>query len=440
MFVCLYVCIIAHLFHTSVLCKKIQRMELNFSVKLGNPFKRSISEENQKENVVDGQNLTFDSMSFLKGMGVVIPLSTAMKFTAVFAAMRLRAECVASLPKILTERNETGKIEATNHPVYKLIKYRPNGYMNVFSFWEYTNSCLDGWGNAYVLIKRNSSAVPIELLPIHPSHVHVTLSKGKKWFRVAGSSLYDGVYSDDDMLHYFSLSIDGIKGCNPISYNSAAIQSGIAATSFGNEFFEKGGNIKAVLENDGKMSLPDFKLFQEKFNGNANYETALLDGGWKYKSVGIAPEAAQMLQTRTFALQDIARIFNVPLHLLAELSRATFSNIEHQDIQFIKYSIRPTLKRFEVELENKLLFDKELGRFEFKFNIDGFLRGDMKTRSAFYHNAILDGWLNRNEVREMENRNKVDGLDEYLYPSNQNIAGDEKEEEEEKTGKKKDNE
>ncbi|MBC8603169.1 phage portal protein [Parabacteroides acidifaciens] len=416
-------------------------MELNFNLKLNNPFKRSVSEkETPGQNVSGSQSMNFDSMSLFNGIGGEIPLDTAMKFTAVFAAMRLRAECVASLPKTLTERIESGKIEALNHPIYKLIKYRPNGYMNVFSFWEYTNSCLDGWGNAYVLIRRNSSAVPVELLPIHPKYVYVTLSNGKKWFRVSGSRWYDGLYSDDDMLHFFSLSIDGIRGINPISYNSPAIRSGIGATAFGNEFFDKGGNIKAVLENDRTMGVTDFKEFQEKFNGNSNHETALLDGGWKYKSIGMAPEAAQMIQTRTLAIQDIARIFNVPPHLLAELSRATFSNIEHQDIQFIKYSMRPTLKRYEVELENKLLFDNELGKIEMKFNIDGFLRGDMKTRAAFYHNAILDGWLNRNEVREIENRNQVEGLDEYLYPSNQNITGKEEENEKENSGKEKDNE
>lgn len=413
-------------------------MELNLSLKFGNPFKRSISEDNKKEIARDsGQNMMFDSMSVLNGMGYDIPLSQAMKFTAVFAAMRLRAECVASLPKALTKRIDTGKVEAFEHPIYRLIKYRPNGYQNIFTFWEYTNACLDGWGNAYVLIRRNNSANPVELLPIHPAKVTVTLSKGKKWFRISGTKENDGFYSDDDMLHFFSLSIDGIKGVNPISYNSAAIKSGISATAYGNEFFDKGGNIKAVLENEKTVGITDFKQFQEKFNANANHETALLDGGWKYHAIGIAPEAAQMLQTRTFALQDIARIFNVPPHLLAELSRATFSNIEHQDIQFIKYSIRPALKRYEVELECKLLFDKELGKYEFKFNIDGFLRGDMKTRSAFYHNAILDGWLNRNEVREMENRNQVDGLDEYLYPSNQNITGKEDSEE---TGKEKNDE
>ena len=438
MYVCVYVCIIAHIFYLSELCQKKQSMELNFNIKFNNPFKRSIPEDVKKEIAREnGSNMMFDSMSVVNGLGLDVPLNQAMKFTAVFAAMRLRAECVASLPKTLTKRCEIGKVEAVDHPVYKLIKYRPNGYQNVFTFWEYTNACLDGWGNAYVLIKRSNSATPIELLPIHPSHVIVTLSKGRKWFRVSGSKFCDGLYSDDDMLHFFSLSVDGIKGVNPITYNSAAIRSGISATAFGNEFFEKGGNIKAVLENEKIIGLSDFKLFQEKFNQNANHETALLDGGWKYHAIGIAPEAAQMLQTRTFALQDIARIFNVPPHLLAELSRATFSNIEHQDIQFIKYSIRPALKRYEVELDTKLLFEKELGVLEMKFNIDGFLRGDMKTRSAFYHNAILDGWLNRNEVREMENRNRVDGLDEYLYPSNQNITG---KEETEDTGKEKNDE
>ena len=172
-------------------------MELNFNLKLSNPFKRSISEaENQNTEQVDNGRMTFDSMSMINGIGPDIPLNTAMKFTAVFAAMRLRAECVASLPKTLTEKIESGKVEALNHPLYKLIKYCPNGYMNVFSFWEYTNSCLDGWGNAYVLIKRSSSAIPVELLPIHPSFVYVTLSKGKKWFRISGSKGNDGIYSE----------------------------------------------------------------------------------------------------------------------------------------------------------------------------------------------------------------------------------------------------
>lgn len=387
---------------------------------LSNFFRRS----QQNEAPTTYPRTTFDSMSSF-GNFLEVPLSEAMKFTAVFAAMRLRAENIASMPKTLTRKVNSGKEEAVSHPIYRLLKYEPNSYMNVFSFWEYINACLDGWGNSYVLILRDTNGVPVSLIPIHPSHVTVTLSQRKKWFRVVGTKTENGTYTDEDLLHFFTLSLDGIKGVNPISYNSLSIQAGIASTTFGNEFFSKGGNIKAVLENDKAMSLPDFKLFQQKFNENKNHETALLDGGWKYKAIGIAPEAAQMLQTRTFCIQDIARIFNVPPHMLAELSRSTFSNIEHQDIQFVKYSLRPTIKRYETEIDRKLLFSDEVGIYEMKFNLDGLLRGDMKTRAAFYHYAILDGWLNRNEVRQMEHRNQVDGLDEYLYPSNQNITGKE---------------
>lgn len=400
-------------------------MEFNLNFKFDNPFKRNIrSFENTKTETTTP--VAFDSMSFLKG-GYSISLDNAMKFTAVFAAMRLRAESIASLPKMLMENTDKGLIQAKGHPLFKLLKYRPNGFMNIFNFWEYTNACLDGWGNAYVIIFRSSSGIPTELIPIHPSLVDVTFSNRKKWFRVSGSKYYDGVYSDDDMLHFFALSKNGIKGLNPIVYNSDAIKTGISSTKFGNEFFETGGNIKAVLENDKNLQLKDYENFQKNFAQSKNYGTPLLDGGWKYKSVGISPEAAQMLLTRTFAIQDIARIFNVPPHMLAELTRSTFSNIEHQDIQYVKYSMRATVKRYETEMDTKLLFDDEMGIIETKFNLDGLLRGDMTTRSAFYHNAILDGWMSRNEVRAMEHKNKVDGLDEYLYPSNQNITGEQKE-------------
>lgn len=349
----------------------------------------------------------------------------AMRYTAVFAAIRLRSENIASLPKIITEYTSNGRVEATNHQMYRLLKFRPNAYMNVFNFWEYINACMDGWGNAYVLIKRLRNGSPQELIPIHPSLVTPYLKNGKKWYFVGGTQDYDGRYSDDDMLHFFSLSKDGITGINPISYNSAAISSGISAQDFGNEFFEKKGNVKAVLETDSKMEFENMKSFVKAFNYSNNFGTPILDQGVKYKQVGIAPEAAQMLQTRTFALQDIARIFNVPPHLLADLSHATFSNIEHQDIQFVKYSIRPSVKRYETEMQNKLLFEDEFITYEIKFNLDGMLRGDTKTRAEYYQRAIQNGWMSRNEVRELENMNPSDGLDAMLYPASLNVVGEE---------------
>lgn len=349
----------------------------------------------------------------------------AIRFTAVYAAIRLRSETVASLPKTVFSVDETGRHDARKHNVYKLIKYRPNGWMNVFSFWEYVNACLEGWGNSFVLIQRGRSGEPGELVPIHPRLVNVVFRNARKWYIVAGSRYFDGTYADEDMLHFFGMSEDGITGVNPIVYNAAAISCGMSAQDFGNEFFEQGGNVKSVLETDKTMGADVAANFAKKFNQTKNFGTPILDQGVKYKQVGIAPEAAQMLQTRTFALQDIARIFNLPPHMLADLSRATFSNIEHQDIQYAKYSIRPTVKRYEQEMDRKLFFEDEMGRLETKFNLNGLMRGDMTSRSNFYHNAILDGWLSRNEVREMENMNRMDNLDDMLYPGNENIVGKE---------------
>lgn len=365
--------------------------------------------------------ITFNSLSALKGLSDSISADAAMKFTAVFCAMRLRAEAIGSLPKTVRVLTKNGVEEAKDHPVYNLLKYEPNSYMNVFNFWEFINTSLDGWGNSYVIIFRKNDGTPEELIPIHPSKVTVTLKNRKKWFRISGTNEFDGVFSDDDILHFFSLSTDGIKGINPILYNAEAINSGISATRFGREFFENGGNLKGVYESPSILPADKYKIILDRLSNLPTGSTPILEGGMTYKSIGIQPEAAQMLETRTFAVQDIARIFNLPPHMLFDLSRATFSNIEHQDIQVVKYSIRPPVKRFEMELDRKLFFTKEQGIYHTKMNLEGLLRGDSKTRYENYQKAILSGWMSRNEVREIEGLNQADGLSEFIYPSNMNI-------------------
>lgn len=371
-----------------------------------------------------GNGLSITSSGFKIGE-ISLNTDLAMKYTAVYAAIRLRSETIASLPKTVFSITPSGRMDAYKHDVYKLIKYKPNGFMNVFSFWEYTNACLDGWGNAYVLIRRDKNATPVELIPVHPKYVTVVFRKLRKWYIVTGSQYFDGTYSDDDVLHFFSFSNDGITGVNPIVYNAAAISTGISAQNFANEYFATGGNMKGVIESDRIIGEKDIAAFAKKFAETKNFGTPILDGGSKYKQIGVDPSASQVIETRTLAIQDIARVFNVPPHMLSDLSRATFSNIEHQDIQYAKYSIRPTVKRYEQEMDRKLFFENEIGKLETKMNLDGLMRGDMATRSAFYHNAIQDGWLSRNEVRELENKNAASGLDDMLYPANLNIVGKE---------------
>ena len=356
--------------------------------------------------------------------GVRVDNDTAMRVTAVFAAIRLRSENIASLPKKVVHHTARGEEGAGSHPVSRLLR-RPNGYMNTFNFWDMVNASMDGWGNAYAVVERNGRGEPVALHPLLPQTVGVTRSKGKKFFRVAGDlNGMNGVYSNDEMCHFMLMTLDGLEGLNPIEYNAVALAKGIAATKFGAEFYKKGGNIRAVLEGDGNMSDKEYEAFMRHFKLAAqNYETPLLEYGIKYKQVGISPVAAQLLQTETFSIQDIARIFNVPPHMLSEMSHATFSNIEHQTMQFTIFSLRPSVKRIEAELEEKLFFEGEADEYDVKFDLNGLMRGDTNARAEWYRTGIQNGFLSRNDLRRLEGFPTLDGLDEMLYPGNMVVVG-----------------
>ncbi len=365
------------------------------------------------------------------GPGLQFGMTTekAMRFSAVYAAIRLRSNTIASLPKTLYSLSGGKRKTADYHPVYQLIKSRPNPYQNPFVFWNFINTCVDGWGNGCVIIKRDAAATPTALIPVHPTQVLITLHNDKKYYKVFGTKYHDGVYSDEDMLHFYFYSVDGIKGVNPIDYNAGAIAAGIGAQEFGNEYFENKGNIRAVIETEERINKENAKKFLENFEESKRYGNPLLTHGFKWKNITAAPDSSQMIESKTLSIQDVARIFMVPPHLLADLSRSTFSNIEHQDIEFVKHYIRPTVKMYEQELDRKLLFDKERETVETKFNLDGLLRGDLNTRAGYYQKAVLSGWMSRNEVREMEYMNPIEGLDEMLYPGNENKIRDNNEKE-----------
>ena len=359
----------------------------------------------------------FEGSRLVAGMSV----DRAMRFSAVYAAIRLRSNTIASLPKTVYDLGGKGRSVASSHPLFHLLKYRPNGFQNPFVFWNFVNTSVDGWGNAFVVIRRDGRANPEQLIPVHPQKVLLLVENGRKWYKVFGTRFWDGLYSDEDMLHFFFYSFDGIRGVNPIEYNAGAIAAGIGAQEFGNEYFEKRGNIRAVIETDEKMNQSMVKKFLDNFEESKKYGNPLLTHGVKWKNITSSPDSSQMIESKTLSIQDVARIFMVPPHLLGDLSRATFSNIEHQDIEFVKHYIRPTVKMYEQELDRKLLFDEERGRIETKFNLDGLLRGDLATRADFYQKAVLSGWMSRNEVREREHLNPVSGLDEMLYPGNENV-------------------
>lgn len=362
--------------------------------------------------------------------GLVVNNDSAMKITAFYAGIRLISENVAALPKSIRRFTDSGPVSSEDLPAYRLISIRPNPYTNAYDFWNAITTWLEGWGNAFAIIKWSNLGVPLALYQVHPSCVTVAVVNGRKWYKVVMDdpdlAFLNGTYSDDDMLHFMLVTINGITGVNPVVYNALSLGKNLATEQFGAEFYEKGGNIKAVMEVDGSMGDDAYNQFMRHFKqSSANFETPLLEYGIKYKQLSVNPVAAQLIQSETFSLQDVCRILNIPPHMIGELSHATFSNIEHQTIQFVQYTLRPIVKRFEMEMESKLFASKDIGMYDVKFVLDGLLRGDTSARSTYYHNAILDGYMSRNEVRELEGLQHKEGLDEMLYPLNTGIVGKE---------------
>ena len=359
--------------------------------------------------------------------GVTVNTDTAMRFTAVFAAIKLLSENIAGLPKSVMHRTGEGGYEPANeHPAHALLHERPNAYMNVFTFWFTIVAWVLGMGNAFAII-RYDRGKPVALDPVHPNWVTISFVNGEKAYVVKAQdpdfAFLNGTYLEHEMLHFMLFTLNGIVGVDPISYNSAAIGVGIAAQKFSADYFRTGGAIKGTLETDQALGDDDYERFMAHWQATANNgSTPLLEYGFKYKALNLSPEASQLLQSKTFSINDIARIYSIPPHMLAELSHATFSNIEHQTIQFVQYSLRPMVKRIEDELERKFFTGQDTGAYCVKFSLDGLLRGDTQARSAYYHNAILDGYMSRNEVRNLEGLEAAEGLDILLYPQNEAVV------------------
>ena len=360
--------------------------------------------------------------------GVVVNTDTALRFTAVFAAIRLLSDNIAGLPKAVMIKTDDGGFEpAKTHPAYALLADSPNPYTDIFVFWFTIIAWLLGKGNAYAVIKYDKGK-PVGLYQVDPDWVTIKFVNGEKIFVVkAGDPIFsflDGTYLDSEMLHFMFFTRNGIIGVDPISYNAAAIGEGIAAQKFTSDFFRTGGAIKGTLETDQALGDDDYVRFMEHYQATAqNGATPLLEYGFKYKAVSLSPEAAQLLSQKVFTINDIARIYSIPPHMLAELSHATFSNIEQQNIFFGEYSLRPICKRLEKQLERKLFLGKDRTKYHVKFDLNGLMRGDAAARAVFYEKGINSGWMTPNEAREFEGMKRLPGLDEPRIPLNYTTVG-----------------
>lgn len=361
--------------------------------------------------------------------GVSVTELSALQSTAVYACVRLLAETVASLPLITYRRLENGgKERALDHPLYDVLHYRPNRLMSSFEWRETMMGHLLLWGNAYSRIVDDASGRVVELYPMRPDRVQISQTEAGLMYTYSPTGGEVMTLPEEKVFHLRGLSTEGILGISPIAQARQAIGLALATEEFGSRFFGNGARPGGVLEHPGTLTdeaMNRLRMsWEQSHTGAANaHKVAILEEGMKYAQIGIPPEDAQFLETRKFQLAEIARIFRVPAHMIGDLDRATFSNIEHQSLEFVIHSVRPWLVRWEQAIMRSLLMEHERNEVFAEFLVDGLLRGDTMSRYQAYATAVTNGWMSRNEVRQLENLNPVDGLDEYLVPMNMMEAG-----------------
>lgn len=332
----------------------------------------------------------------------------AHAFAAVWQAMRIWSELPASLPIEIYEEKGESRIPI-EHEIKQVLLY-PNSLMNRFTCFEFMNAMLQGWGNGIAIIERKNGR-PSGIIPIHTSCVVAKIKDNKLYYDIKDDTLgIKETFFSEEIIHYRGYTMNRFWGRSPLELARDNIGLGLSAEKFGAKFFKKGGNLKAVIETSGHLDDAAFKEWKKRwdtfYSGEAgDHSTPVLEYGMSYKPLGISPEAAQFLQTRQFSIQDVARWFNLPPHMLGDLSRSTFSNIEHQDIQFVKYSFRPAIRRQELELEDKLLLPWEKGKIRIKYSLDGLLRGDLASITNHIREMAQLGIITPDEGRGLLNRN-----------------------------------
>ena len=351
--------------------------------------------------------------SFLFGgttSGKAVNERTAMQTSAVYACVRILAESVAGLPLHVYERTANGsKSTKPSHPLYRLLHDEPNREMTSFVFRETLMSHLLLWGNAYAQIIRDGRGFPIALYPLLPDRMAVDRNEIGELVYTYQSDKGQVKLRRENVLHIPGLGFDGLIGYSPIAMAKNAVGLALATEDYGATFFANGANPGGVLEHPGVIKPEQAdrlrESWQSQFGGANAHKVAVLEEGLKFHQMSIPPEQAQFLETRKFQINEIARIFRVPPHMVGDLEKSSFSNIEQQSLEFVKYTLDPWVVRWEQSLQQALILPSEKATIFIKFNLDGLLRGDYQSRMQGYSTGIQNGFMSVNDVRGLEDMN-----------------------------------
>ena len=360
--------------------------------------------------------------------GFRINSDSARRVSAVYACVRVLSETVAQLPLNIHRYVDDGSEIFVRHPLQRLLHDQPNNWQTAFEFREMMQSHLCLRGNAYALIVGTRRQPVTQLIPLHPDRMRVEQMQNRRLKYIYSDRDGKGqmTYRDYEIFHIRGLSSEGIVGLNPIHCQRETVALSAASLDYGARFFKNDAQPRGVLEMDGvfkdrEKALAFRRDWQSAQSGANRHKTALLEGGMKYTQIGLNNRDSQFLETRQYQVEDIARIFRVPPHLIGHLERSTNNNIEHQGLEFVIHTMMPWLVRWEQAIRRDLILADQL--YFSKFNVDALVRGDIKTRYEAYGAGIEKGWLTRNEVRKKEGMNTLDGLDEPLQMMNMQSPG-----------------
>lgn len=356
--------------------------------------------------------------------GKMVNERSSMQTTAVFACVRIIAETVASLPLHTYQFKGDGKEKIYTHPLYRILHDEPNPEMTSFTLRETMMTHILLWGNSYCQIIRNGKGEVVNIYPLLPDKMTVDRdNKGNLYYAYQKDNTIHYL-GPEDILHVPGLGFDGVMGYSPVALAKNAIGLNIAAEEYGGRFFANNATPSGILSTSGTIKDPTKvrDAWQAAYGGiNNSNKVAVLEDGLQYQAISMPNSDAQFLETRKFQIEEICRIFQVPPHMVADLSKSSFSNIENQSISFVVHTIRPWLVRIEQAMNKKLFLEKEKGQCFVSFNASALMRGDYKSRMDGYAIGIQNGFFSVNDVRRMENMDPIseeDGGDLYLVNGN----------------------
>lgn len=361
--------------------------------------------------------------------GIPVTEDSSLTISAFFSAVRILSEDIASLPLHLYLRRNGARERAIFRTEYDVLNSRPNNYQTAFSLRQalVTSALLRGAG--YAEKEKNGKGELVGLHFIDTTHTDIKTKLNAETQQLE-HTIGGQVLTQDDIFYFPAFSTDGVTGRSLLKVARLSLGLSKATEEYGSSYFENGANPGGVLETEKRLTDPTaIERLRESWNSRhkgpkKNGGVAILEDGMTYRQIGIPPEDSQFLETRQFQITEIARWFRLPPHMLGDLENATYSNIEQQSLDYVKYSLRPWLVRLEQEYQRQLLPPELQGPYYFEHNVDGLLRGDVESRYNAYAVGRQWGWLSANDIRRMENMNAIDGGDEYLVPLNMTGGAD----------------